>query len=269
LRQNLFMEATKYYAFDWDDNIMKMPTTIILMDENDNEVGMSTEDFAHYRTMVGNKKFKYKNKKIVGFAKNPFRMFTTEGDNQFLTDIMSAPTVDNVWCDFVEAINSGSIFSIITARGHNPNTLKRGVRNLIKTNRNGLSEVKLVNSLKRYREKCGLQADKDNNWLINDYLNKCKFYPVSFGEGSAVNPEQGKIFAMTEFIAYVNSISYRYQKSNFRLKNNVNNKFVFKEPLIGFSDDDIKNIKTMNEYFNKDEKVLNIYFTKGNNKLSY
>ena len=27
----------KYYAFDWDDNIMMMPTKIILKDENDNE----------------------------------------------------------------------------------------------------------------------------------------------------------------------------------------------------------------------------------------
>jgi hypothetical protein len=34
------------------------------------------------------------------------------------------------WDDFVEAINNGSIFSIVTARGHNPNVLKRGVYRL-------------------------------------------------------------------------------------------------------------------------------------------
>ena len=33
--------------------------------------------------------------------------------------------------DFKEAINNGSIFSIITARGHNPNTLKQAVYNYI------------------------------------------------------------------------------------------------------------------------------------------
>ena len=43
----------KYYAFDWDDNIMIMPTKIILKDEDGNEVPMSTEDFAHYRSFLG------------------------------------------------------------------------------------------------------------------------------------------------------------------------------------------------------------------------
>ena len=36
----------KYYAFDWDDNIVTMPTKIILKDDEGREVGMSTEDFA-------------------------------------------------------------------------------------------------------------------------------------------------------------------------------------------------------------------------------
>ena len=36
----------KYYAFDWDDNIMHMPTKIMVLDDKGSEVGMSTEDFA-------------------------------------------------------------------------------------------------------------------------------------------------------------------------------------------------------------------------------
>ena len=57
----------KYYAFDWDDNIMMMPTKIILKDDSDNEVGMSTEDFAEYRTEIGKEPFDYKGNTIVGF----------------------------------------------------------------------------------------------------------------------------------------------------------------------------------------------------------
>ena len=34
----------KYYAFDWDDNIVHMPTKIMLKTESGDEVGMSTED---------------------------------------------------------------------------------------------------------------------------------------------------------------------------------------------------------------------------------
>jgi hypothetical protein len=50
----------KYYAFDWDDNLMYMPTKIILQDENGNEVGMSTEDFAEHRHQIGKEEFDYK-----------------------------------------------------------------------------------------------------------------------------------------------------------------------------------------------------------------
>lgn len=34
----------KYYAFDWDDNIVHMPTKIMLKNENGDEVGMGTDD---------------------------------------------------------------------------------------------------------------------------------------------------------------------------------------------------------------------------------
>ena len=49
----------KYYAFDWDDNVMNMPTKIMVIDDKGNEVGMSTEDFAEHRTDIGKKDFKY------------------------------------------------------------------------------------------------------------------------------------------------------------------------------------------------------------------
>jgi hypothetical protein len=59
----------KYYAFDWDDNIMNMPTKIILKDDDGDEVGMSTEDFAEYRTEIGKEDFEYEGHKIVGYCR--------------------------------------------------------------------------------------------------------------------------------------------------------------------------------------------------------
>ena len=35
----------KYFAFDWDDNLMFMPTKLYLLDDDGDEVGMGTEDF--------------------------------------------------------------------------------------------------------------------------------------------------------------------------------------------------------------------------------
>jgi len=47
----------KYYAFDWDDNIVHMPTKIILQSEDGDDVEMSTDDFAEYRSKIGKEKF--------------------------------------------------------------------------------------------------------------------------------------------------------------------------------------------------------------------
>ncbi len=76
----------KYYAFDWDDNIVHMPTKIIVKDEDGDEVGMSTDDFAEHRHHIGKEPFEYKGKMIVGFGENPFKNFRTEGDKDFFVD---------------------------------------------------------------------------------------------------------------------------------------------------------------------------------------
>ena len=136
----------KYYAFDWDDNIVHMPTKIILKDSEGNEIGMSTSDYAEYRGKVGKGDFEYKGRTIVGLADDPFRNFTVRGDQDFLTDSMSAKP-GPAFKDFREAINNGSIFSIITARGHNPNTLKEAVYNLIVSKVGGLNPDTLIKNL--------------------------------------------------------------------------------------------------------------------------
>jgi hypothetical protein len=260
----------KYYAFDWDDNLMKMPTEIILLNEDGDEVGMSTEDFAEYRTEIGKEPFNYNGEMIVGFAEDPFRYFRTLGDKKFMKDIETAPLVRGPWNDFVEAINSGSIFSIITARGHHPNTLKKGVYKLIKMGRGGLSIDKLVNRLIEYRRKMGLKSVNDPEWLIKDYLDRCRFYPVSYGTGSATNPEEGKIKAMEEFINYVKKISLRLQKKNYKFVNDVSNNFVPFTPMVGFSDDDIRNVISMKKHFEKkDDNILKTYHTKDDEKYMF
>jgi hypothetical protein len=141
LKKVLMKQGTpdeKYYAFDWDDNIVTMPTKIILKDDEGREVGMSTEDFADYRTEIGKEPFEYNGHTIVGFDDEPFRYFGVKGDKQFIVDAMLAKP-GPAWPDFVEAINNGSIFSIVTARGHNPNVLKEGVYNYIVSNTNGIT----------------------------------------------------------------------------------------------------------------------------------
>jgi len=254
----------KYYAFDWDDNLMFMPTKIYLKDDKGKSVGMSTEDFAEYRTEIGENDFEYEGHTIVGFDEDPFRDFRVTGDKKFLSDSKSAK-IGPAWSDFVEAINNGSIFSIITARGHTPSIIKKAVYDLIKKNAHGIDSNKLAKNLLKYRQ----LADEDKltkDQLIKTYLDMCRFYPVSFGEGSATNPEQGKIDAMEEFIRYVKLISHNLQKKAF-MKNKISNYFT---PFVGFSDDDVRNVEKMKSHFEKkDDNILQTYLTAGGEKKLY
>ena len=255
----------KYYAFDWDDNIVHMPTKIIVKDDKGNEVGMSTDDFAEHRHHIGKKPFDYKGQSIIGFAENPFRNFRTEGDKEFLVDAMRAKT-GPAFDDFKEAINNGSIFSIITARGHNPNTLKQGVYNYIIDGFNGIDKDQLVKNLKKYRTFVD-EDDMSDEELIKSYLELNKYHPVSFGdEKGAQNPEEAKVRAMDDFVNYIKAMSAVLNKKAY-LKNDISNKFVPAKPTIGFSDDDIRNVEVMNKHFkDKPDNIVKTYSTAGGAK---
>ena len=254
----------KYYAFDWDDNIVIMPTKIIVLSDSDEEVGMSTEDFADYRQKIGNQPFEYMNHTIVGYADNPYRNFRVEGDNQFIVDSLLAKPGPS-WNDFVECINGGSIFAIITARGHTPSVLRDSIYNFIVTNHNGINSTLLIENLKKYRDLSG-EVMRDNQLLIKEYLDMCKYHPVTYGEGSAANPEEGKINALKEFISYVQTQSKKIGKK-VSFTNDVTNNFI---PQIGFSDDDPGNIESIKDFLNKEysdeEKPVKTYLTKGGDK---
>ena len=261
---------TKYYAFDWDDNLLFMPTSIILLSDKDNEVPMSTEDFAEHRQQIGKEPFNYKGTAIVDFAPNPFRNFRIEGDKRFVLDSLLAQPGPS-WNDFVECINGGSIFAIITARGHNPKTLREAVYNLIMSNHLGINGKTLSGNLKRYRN-LGGDVDVDGKTIstltkneLNEYLNLCRFEPVTFGDGDAANPEEGKIKAMRNFISYCKEMAQEIGEKAFFKNDIVNNEI---EPIIGFSDDDEINIEKMKGFLEKEyeKSPVKTYLTKGGNK---
>jgi hypothetical protein len=257
--------SMKYYAFDWDDNIVKMPTKIILKDDQGDEVGMGTEDFAKFREVIGKEDFGYEGHTIVGYATDPFRNFREMGDKQFLLDAMKAipgPAFD----DFREAINNGSIFSIITARGHNPNILKQAVYNYIVSGFNGIDKKELIKNLKKYRSFVGEDEMSDNE-LIKSYLELNKYHPVSFGdEKGAKNPEQAKVMAMDDFVSYIKGMAALLNKRAY-LKKDIGNKFIPAKPIIGFSDDDPKNVEVMKKHFkDKPDNLVRTFYTGSGSK---
>jgi hypothetical protein len=249
----------KYYAFDWDDNIVHMPTKIMLKTEDGDEVGMSTDDFAKYRHDIGKDPIEYNGKKIVDYSDNAFRNFKTAGDKQFIIDAMKAklgPAFD----DFRESINNGSIFSIITARGHNPNTIKQAIYNYIVSGFGGIDKDELLKNLRKYRTFVD-EEDMSDNELIKTYLELNKYHPVTFGQGGAENPEELKVMAMDDFVSYIKGMAALLNKKAY-LKKDISNKFVPSKPMIGFSDDDPRNVEVMKKHFkDKPEKLVKTYST--------
>jgi len=229
-----------YYAFDWDDNILNMPTVIHMDHLIDGEwvpEDVSTADFAKVRGDV-------ENWRVVNgdpaLAFSEFRDNGPRGEAAFLEDMkkaISGQKLGPAWSDFVECLVNGSLFAIITARGHESPSMKKGVEWIID---NVLSDVQvneMYNNLMKFAYLFRHNKEYDRilrgqpsaNPLVQLYLNNCEFVGVSAPSrgGSPSNPEKAKEDALVLFIERVDkfaaSIGYK--------------------ALIGFSDDDLKNVK--------------------------
>ena len=105
--------------------------------------------------------------------------------------------------------------------------------------------------------------------LIKTYLELNRYHPVTFGQGSAANPEELKVEAMEDFVSYIKGIAGSLKKKAF-IKNEISNNFIYKEPVIGFSDDDTRNVEVMNKYFkDKPDNIVKTYSTAGGIKKVY
>jgi hypothetical protein len=254
----------KYYAFDWDDNILYMPTEIIVKSFGGTEIGMSTDAFSEYRHIIGKENFDYLGHTIVDYANDPFRNFSFRGDEQFIKDSLVA-NVGPSWPDFVECINGGSVFAIITARGHTPEIIKKAVKLMLLANKCGendcLSYTLCMENLKKYPN---APKGLDDVEMIDFYLDMCEFHPVSYnqgkeGSGRAASPEILKSEVLKQFVYTVKMRSAQLGL-NSNVTNDIENNFV---PKIGFSDDDEANVKKIKKDL-EDEGMddVSVYFTK-------
>jgi hypothetical protein len=249
-----------FYAFDWDDNILHMPTVIHmdkLVDGKWTPTDVSTAEFAQVRNDKENYRL-VNNNPEEAFCE--FRDTGPRGQGAFLTDVKNAISKGQfgpVWNDFKKCLSEGALFAIITARGHEPESIRGAVEWIID---NILTEeerfLMYSNCLKHaYLFSHGQEFDRipkgqlSQTPLVKLYLDECGFYGVSsqsfakeFGSASAANPEHAKELALDKFI----------EKCN-RLGRQVGAKSV----SIGFSDDDPKNVEHVRKYFKEKSALAN------------
>jgi hypothetical protein len=74
---------------------------------------------------------------------------------------------------------------------------------------------------------------------------------------------------MEKFVSYIKKIAGNLNKRAF-IKNDISNNFIPNEPVIGFSDDDIKNVEVMSKHFkDKPDNIVKTYSTAGGIKKLY
>lgn len=268
IQKFLLETSLRSYIFDWDDNILYMPTTIKMDKKEGGEwipVDVPTDEYAHVRTSP---EYRLRNNDVeVAFKdfrdSEPFIRDAKKAihNNKF------APSADK----FKEALIFANPFGINTARGHKPEILRDGVRLFIDMVLTGEEKSKMVDNIRNILNKTKNLTDDQT---IDFYLDEMgEYYPVSsseFGErfgletsGGAANPEHAKKVAIEHFV----------RKIFDNVKTLVNSEY--KKMSVGFSDDDVRNVRAVEQFI---EEELNkmypefhfvVYDTseKGNRKM--
>ena len=232
-----------YYSFDWDNNILDMPTKIHmehLIDGDWMPEDVSTSDFAIVRS--DNENWRLLNNDPAS-AFSEFRDNGPRGEDAFLDDVKIAISEKKFapsWDDFIECIINGSVFSIITARGHEPRPMRKGVEYIIDNILTNDQKDEMYNHLLKFVylfNGDGIDTiprfldtnTPSKNKLVINYLDNCDFIGVSAPSrgGNASNPEEAKEMALLDFKSKIDKFA-----KNIGLK-----------ARIGFSDDDLKNVK--------------------------
>ncbi len=253
----------KMYSFDWDDNILNMPT-VIHMEKNVNgewiPMDISTAEFAEVRSDKDNWRI-IQNDPEKAFSE--FRDYGPRGGNAFLLDVKKAVKENKkgpVWDDFIECLTNGALFSIITARGHESASIRNGIEWILDNELTDNQKFIMYNNLLKFayifRENEFdriLKVDPSKSELVSLYLDNCDFIGVSSPSrgGTPDNPEKAKEEALLRFKSKVNRFA---QNVGF-------------SAIVGFSDDDIKNVKHIEDLVDNinNEQFPNIikYVVKG------
>ena len=258
----------KFYIFDWDDNILHMPTKIHLEQQDCNgdwhPVEVSTSVFALVRTDP-------RYRMPPGGRAEAFREFQDvvddSGDLSFIRDTRAAlarvkagekpgPSFETLR----KTLREGRIFAIVTARGHEPETLREAVKIFIDEVLTPDERTAMMRSLRGYRWWLDKMTDfGTDEEELDYYLSMCRYHAVTnpgffeqmksdddFGgryelASGSERPELAKEFAIRDFVEHV----FHVLKRTGGLGRSVS---------VGFSDDDAGNVRAVSDYI-KEELV--------------
>lgn len=148
--RNYHLGGRSFYFFDFDDNVAFLTTPIIIFNkDNGHEKMLSSGEWARYHSTIGKPGSLFENyfidyNDLTGsfryFRDKQFNLFEklTRKKQTFLEDIQNAITKEDLawkapsWNCFYHATFNNRPMSVITARGHNKETIIDGVNLLVK-----------------------------------------------------------------------------------------------------------------------------------------
>ena len=241
------MNNLKYYAFDLDDNILCLPTKIHLehkVNENWIPIQVSTEFFSKIRTELDNGEWRVESNNF-DIAYSEFTDCGLRKENALIEDTIFAIQNKNfgpIWNTFIKCLIDGSFFMIITARGHEPETIKNTIKWIVDNYLSDYEKIKMIRNIKNFIKLFNKgNVYLSNEQLIDYYLIHCDFLGITSnyfrnnfynGKITVNKPENAKSLAIDYFVN--------------RIKNY--GELVNRKVCMGFSDDDTKTIEYIQSY---------------------
>jgi hypothetical protein len=251
----------KYYIFDWDDNILHMPTRIHLerLDPDGTWVPhlVSTAVFSVIRADAA----RYRppnNRWPEAFVE--FQDYAHESESAFLRDARQA--IERVlngedrpapsFATFRKTLVEGRLFAIVTARGHASRTLRKGVRLFVDLVLTPAEREQMLANLRGYRA-CfdHLTAFGTDDEELEYFLGLNHYHAVTSPDftdlmapqnaPAAESSEHRKQVAIRTFVEHLAGILTRTQHGTLR-----------RPVSVGFSDDDPGNIAAAEQYIREE-----------------
>ena len=247
----------KYYIFDWDDNILHMPTHIHLLRRNEDGDWLPHTVSTSVFSLIRNDTENYK--PPGGDWENAFAEFRDldpGAESTFLRDTRKAlaPVVNGEasvppsFLRFKDTLVEGRLFAIVTARGHTSASIRKGVEYFMSTVLTDEEKAEMRRNLRGYLHvyEGGSEGLSDND-VVCRYLDLNKYHAVTSPEfkrkmgpdlPGSENPEEAKQFAIKDFVEHIVDIV-----SDVGLNGTIS---------IGFSDDDPGNVKAVEDYISRE-----------------
>lgn len=246
----------KYYMFDWDDNILHMPTRIHLERRTARgwkPYSVSTAAFARIRRDTVNYR------PLGGDWDRAFVDFYDigrRGDRAFLDDTRKAlaPVIRGrtrgapSFQKFKKALIEGRLFAIITARSHSSANIRKGVEYFIARVLTPAEKRRMLQHLRHYVAYFGGDPDRlTDREILKNYLDLNHYRGVTSPEfqklmgrsfGGSESPEKAKQLAIREFVKHVMKL----------MKGRRGHEAI----SVGFSDDDPHNVHAVEDYIRRE-----------------